>query len=259
MNSASDRLKEIMETYMPRKTTTTIGNPYQPKPLSAKDFEIQTNGDFGYMGRELYDQIKAMRTLEEAKKPQVSTVNVTHEEIMEGFDAETQKILLEANQILGGGKASPNTLSSLGFVNHVEKKPLTMTESEADMIIYYKHRYPYKFITHKGIMAVCEKYGLVYSGPEHFIGDIPAENQRDLENFHVSPRDKSSDGNEGIIIVGTRDQFKSTGFTVVNNKVVPDLKGDPAVFYPVKGGYLLMTAWGPEAELPEFQNPTDDN
>jgi len=55
----------------------------------------------------------------------------------------------------------------------------------------------------------------------------------------------------GFYIVGTKDMFKLPGNRKWDEKKRTSVVDDPLVLKEVKHGWLLIAAWGPEAELPE--------
>lgn len=89
------------------------------------------------------------------------------------------------------------------------------------------------------------------------IQNIQRANQISLTH-NVSPMvvggaamfDRYKDGTE---IVGHRVQFKEGAMSVDNRTYFPI--DDPIVLQPVPYGYLVVTKWGNEAMIPEFQNP----
>jgi hypothetical protein len=154
-------------------------------------------------------------------------------------------------------------------------------------------KYKEKFITEDEITRICQKYGLVFGPAERFIGVIPKENARAIISFKafdedvlmVSDRNRWRtkpkveylkaqalqshlvDGEIYSTICFLDDQFRDPTFSIVANKEYFNTDGmvirkhkleyglpkDPIVFYPVIGGYLIVTAWGPEAEIEELQ------
>lgn len=55
----------------------------------------------------------------------------------------------------------------------------------------------------------------------------------------------------GFYIVGTKDMFKLPSLRKWDDKKHTSVVDDPLVLKEVKHGWLLIAAWGPEAELPE--------
>jgi len=58
---------------------------------------------------------------------------------------------------------------------------------------------------------------------------------------------------ESMMIIAPPQQMEMTGKQIRNHKVVDIIK-DPVVLCPVKGGYLVVTAWGDEASDPIIVN-----
>lgn len=151
-------------------------------------------------------------------------------------------------------------------------------------LLDYKVRYPlYQFLDEKSLRELCRKYTLVYAPAQYFLGEIPEENLRDLEAFEVkdpmyrfviqnsyrdeiiySSIEKAYEGQGknkkevkselvGFDVVATEDMFElppDLEFDVQNHGVRAKVK-DPLVLQRVPKGFLIITAWGPEAELPE--------
>ena len=61
---------------------------------------------------------------------------------------------------------------------------------------------------------------------------------------------------EGTEIVGHRVQFKEGAVSADNRTYFPI--DDPIILQPVPYGYLVVTKWGGEAMIPEFQNPASN-
>ena len=132
------------------------------------------------------------------------------EQIHEDFNTEVDKLLKSAKIKLDETPNNPsliekaNRLRGLGFsatkeveisseeearINELKKE-----NKEKDSIIraikYFSGKYPlYKFITEDSVKKICEKYNLVYSTVDRYIGAVPDKNLNDIENFNVSDSD----------------------------------------------------------------------
>lgn len=159
-------------------------------------------------------------------------------------------------------------------------------ENLAKDIIYFSRKYPMnKYINEDGVRKICKKYGLIYGNSWNYIGDIPEKNLSDIEEFErkFDVRDKvyrvhtyrtsytvsylewalsKTDNTTSIdsyCIVAPIKMFNTEYMKVENHKLVTDVK-DPIVLLPVRGphgtlGYLIVTAWGLEAQDEEIFNP----
>ncbi len=59
-----------------------------------------------------------------------------------------------------------------------------------------------------------------------------------------------------VLIIGTKDQFQLNQNEVMVGGSIVELKDDPIVVKPVKNGFLILTVWGDEAQLPEIKDNT---
>lgn len=160
-------------------------------------------------------------------------------------------------------------LADMGFENIPAVKnqqwimnTLEKAKTEAELVVHYMKYYPQNnFVLMDDIESLCKKYGLYCSEPKMFIGDIPDKNMQEIVNFTVRKDDlpKAGEygyGNQGndYLVVAPKDMFKYTpGYDRIANEFM--IIDDPIVLRKVKGGYLMVSAWGDEAKLPEAQNP----
>jgi len=165
------------------------------------------------------------------------------------------------------------------------------TKKEMEYALYYKKTYPLnKFITANEVRRICEKYGLACAPVSRFTGFVPEKNLSEIENFSgLLDLDKVKD----IKSLGTYNEFEgkilndggesAERYSGVFKKIYEekelkicaprkdmDLSGmetedgyffdekkdipDPIVLTHCKGGYLILTAWGPEASDPLVVN-----
>jgi hypothetical protein len=117
-------------------------------------------------------------------------------------------------------------------------------------LLYYKSKYLYKFIDYENVYKLCKKYKLILAPVNRFIGEIPEKNQKEILNFKFDIKDydttKESNYVNGVnlLIVATPDLIDKTGMRIQGIELVKD---DPIVLQQVNGGYLIVTAWGNEA------------
>lgn len=156
----------------------------------------------------------------------------------------------------------------------------------ARLIQHYSTLYPQnRFINEEGVTRICDKYNLICGEVEKYIGSIPEKNLREIENFKVKDedvqwvttsysvwgsnkhkisheiakmrfehREQNTDyrltsvvDKEGFQICAPMHDFDTKDMEIKNRRlaqVVPD----PVVLQPVNGGYLIVSAWGPEAK-----------
>lgn len=207
-------------------------------------------------------------------------------EIHHEFETASDKLLLEATQIINNSpkinEDKVERLSKLGFINTKEvettkliKKEKKLSEKQIENINYFAINYPtYKYITEDQVKTICKKYNLVCGNVVLYKGFVPEKNLKEIEKFKLkeidiiySTKHYMLDNYEDC----TEFQFKnpSSGYsykTSLNDlKICAPIKDmdtsnmriskgyklenipDPIVLQPVKGGYLILTAWGDEA------------
>lgn len=159
---------------------------------------------------------------------------------------------------------------------------LTTTKEIADLVIHYRVNYPNnKFITEEQVKQICEKYGLVCGETTMYKGFVPENKLSIIEGFKINKKDGSIFYKYGNTLKTLQQWYEggnSKSFVDDNVKTqceiyteieslkicaplkdmeIPngkELKGykiqsipDPVVLQPVKGGYLIVCAWGDEA------------
>jgi hypothetical protein len=175
---------------------------------------------------------------------------------------------------------------------------LTASKERVELIAHYQHHYPLnKFITEDEVNRLCEKYDLFLADASRYKGDIPERNISEIERFKLRKEDYMDglqdlgsvlwasmldfrlDFNEttGEITRKLRKKTESEDTKVQRPfKIVAPLKDlnlsnsetkgrkienytpDPVVLQPVKGGYLIVTAWGDEASDEIVINPVQN-
>lgn len=145
-------------------------------------------------------------------KETVKTNNEWVEEIHETFYSEVDRLLASANikHTIETDKEALITkkqkLEALGFSNTKEVQEASSEVSRinnlknenhekevlVEAINYFSFKYPfYKFITEDSVKKICEKYNLIYSTVNNYIGEVPDENLEQMENFKIEDLDKS--------------------------------------------------------------------
>lgn len=143
---------------------------------------------------------------------------------------------------------------------------------------YFQLHYPnYKFIIEDEVKRLCEKWGLLFGDAANYIGDIPEKNIEEIEKFRLREEDhvpkKSSLSDFDIELMRSyflfsstpREDKQETKFHQPPFKICAPVKDfntqgmimkdgykleyipDPIVLQPVKGGYLVVSKWGAEA------------
>lgn len=211
--------------------------------------------------------------------------------IHKDFRGVADRLLEEAKLIINKAKPDDrvNRYKKLGFggITRVKEHDQAHKEkAEREKLLHlindYKVKYPLcQFIDSSSLEELCKKYGLVYAPAEYFNQEIPEENLKEIEAFKLKKEDhvkqywtfrtvnelrtvyteKETDGMWGVIrhqnsagfnVVATKDMFDvPQGFKFSGSTLRAQVK-DPIVLMLVPKGFLIVTAWGPEAELPEL-------
>jgi hypothetical protein len=131
--------------------------------------------------------------------------------------------------------------------------------------IYYKNKYPFlKFITEEILNRLCKKYNLVYAPVSNYIGNVPDKNLAEISSVCIDKTDmititmtpfSTITDKIGLFIAADKSLFdlkglKKNGYGFFRKKTV-----DPIVFHYVKGGVLIISKWGMEANDPELSVP----
>lgn len=178
--------------------------------------------------------------------------------------------------------------SRLEKVRASKEKEIQLSKEKAELIRYYKKEYPFhKFLTEEELDRICDKYDLVYASVEKYIKDIPEKNLRDIEtmkeirerdmveseykvnNCKVTAEDYHMYLNRSAGVYSFQE-IRKDGYFIAAPKSHFDLKGltkkgkgffkpeDPIVFKYVKGGILVVTKWGDEANDELLTNEIDN-
>lgn len=208
------------------------------------------------------------------------------EQIHHEFNTASDRLLEEAKKILKQKvDERGKRLMALGFRGTEEAKiarrtqeSIRLAQLEAEYITRSSQRYPeYKFITKRDAKKIAAKYSLVIGEVGDYRGYVPEENLRDIEHFMskhgnaiekaraksspysfspmpiISISGRSYTEPQGMVIVAPAKDFHLSSRQIIQDGVVMTQQEqalDPVVLYPANGGYLIVTAWGPEAEDP---------
>lgn len=164
-----------------------------------------------------------------------------------------------------------------------------MSKEQIELVKYYQQNYPFnKFINEKQVKEICHKYNLVCGDVNRFMGFVPEKNMEEIVNFKLKSNDvlkiicskktfgsnigeifkdkgeryydfpniyKLTEENSPLQICAPIKDMDISGLELkegykLEKKFIPD----PVVLQPVKGGYLILTAWGDEASDPLVVN-----
>ena len=179
-----------------------------------------------------------------------------------------------------------NSLPQVSEYSKIQNEK-TAAKQLADVVEYYKKTHPnLTFVPENELTRISQKYGLLIGRPQDYTGTIPAENRREIINFKFDDKEhmrytltywggmgRSSEAytsykryNEELKspsagvsvsitnelkIVATSQYFNLTSKIVENNRIRDEIK-DPIVLFPVMGGYIVVSKWGAEADIEEF-------
>lgn len=165
-------------------------------------------------------------------------------------------------------------------------------EELANLIEYYQTYYPNnKFITEKVVKSICEKYGLLSAQVAYYKGDVPEKNIAEMEAFKLRQEDMDKRTNmddyydhrlfymmaqmsllggerrypdppqeiktryvQPSFVIAAPEKDFDTRHLIKNGHKLELHIPDPIVMQPVKGGYLIVSKWGLEAEDAELTN-----
>jgi len=180
------------------------------------------------------------------------------------FDRTTpqQKAFWAMVEVYGDDLDRYSKENKLGFKETPHMKKLAEVVSwfdtagrEAEDREYYLIHYPgYKYFTDKELHNICDKYNLIWGDVGHYIGEIPEQCVEEMTALIVKEEDQTSQ--QTMQIIAPQEKFNiSQQHHVVDHKIVAIPKEDPLALVPVRGGYLLASAWGEESYLEEVVNP----
>jgi hypothetical protein len=173
-------------------------------------------------------------------------------------------------------------------LEHVIKRKREMVSA----IQHYRDFYPqYKFVSVENLVTIMGKYNLVMGWPEIFRAEIPDRNRKEIAAFRLHRATVNSGmtastefvavqvdwygvrqehtyvhRDEPVVVVGQVTDFDMKERYVGENRMIGERKvsyhpprpkfvtHDPIVLQSVRYGYLVITAWGPEAEAVVNEN-----
>lgn len=199
-------------------------------------------------------------------------------------ELENESLFLQQNHNIKDFKSKADFLKDIGFQNSIATKIYSAISDNYSVIESYKQKYNgiYKFILKPQLERVCEKYNLYVRNPKFFLGDIPEKNIVDIMRFKVyiddilnndqqnktpSPfgydsvktidiKDFSKYGLNGLIeIAAVKSLFSDESFKVSKDRIIGlteiepkhQVDLDPIVLCRTLHGYIIITAWGDEA------------
>jgi hypothetical protein len=222
---------------------------------------------------------KDVRSL--SKEQEVALVEEIHDEFYSSSEKEESKAQALLDSIIVDKKLQDkvNTLNALGFVGCKEVDEFRKQESKInpsriliDTINAYRVMYPnHKFITKEEVVRICKKYSLVLGDCNRFIGNIPDRNLKDIKDFVIADQHQlwsvfNSFGNSqemfGNVTGMNGYAQKVSNFAICAPLKDMDVRGmrldgvelkkvqppDPVVLCKVPQGFIIVTAWGPEAD-----------
>jgi len=202
--------------------------------------------------------------MEELKKEVRYTDNV--ELIHADFKAACSNAIesIDSRLLLADPRAvdKAKVMTELGFKNAKGVEFLKGNQDLVDQkwtLNYFKNRYPlYRYILSQDVVLLCLKYNLCHGHVSEFIEEIPDRNLMEITNFKIYPDDdiyKTLRGGPRSIVAPRSYFSENASFnTSGRSQHLHTVEDDPIVLHRVKNGYLIVTAWGPEAKLPEVQN-----
>ncbi len=262
--------KELLKTATRPKTNTLVGKEILPK--------TKYNEDIMTIHNEFYnasDKDKITQALEEAQAILTDCEN-----------ADTQR-MLRLKKI--GFCNIPCIIEYYKCLNIRDGN-----KDKLELFEYWSNKYPNNnYITQQQVKAICEKYRLILGHVGYFKGYVPEKNQKDIESFNLKEEDimvscpesygmyyshlskylKTINSPEirekarnNLLKRGVNDSCRTEQLQIVASQpdmYIPrdyEIKGheivskDPIVLQPVKDGYLIVTAWGDEANDPIIKN-----
>lgn len=216
-----------------------------------------------------------------AKAKQITTPVPTAKEIHEELYSIHGLLYGEAEK-LAANAANAKELYDLGFKSASNIGGIVKASEKVAAAREYQIEYPNnKFVDEEAVKRICEKYALYLVEASRFTAAIPQKNQKEIAAFRVKDKHISRIHSWGSMIEIsnlhiTHDQYgvpqvqaitigqtpedfiKGTNLKIIAPESQIDMKGmkkigyqivdeDPIVLQPVKGGYLIVAAWGDEA------------
>lgn len=229
--------------------------------------------------KEIMNDVAEALWLKPSKKQQDKRYSEAIESIHKEFNEAFRVNLENANETLkqsedekGGRLARSGFKSTEKGSKYIEsKRAKEKALKDANTILYYNQTYPMnKFIFGHDVIKICDKYNLFSGKVSLFTGFVPEKNLKEIENFRIHDEDRR-DNDHTLVheskednyfvqstqlqIVAPLKDFDLEGYHTEGREIVKDAPPDPIVLFPVKNGFLIVTAWGDEASDPIVQNP----
>ncbi len=165
-----------------------------------------------------------------------------------------------------------------------KRAQINLLKEQAELISHFQQNYPmYKYIQEEQVGEICRKYGLVMGEVNRYIGEVPKKNIEEIAKFKKDGIKEEDRKYLTTTWVGTKEcsykeyihrqavssavwsnyrvyewmednKYKICAPISDMNMEGAQIKGhkimdipDPVVLYPVREGYLIISAWGPEA------------
>ena len=126
----------------------------------------------------------------------------------------------------------------------------------------YIDKYPDNlFLVERDVKHICEKYNLVMGEAKHYIEQIPPTNQKEIIAFTklIKEEDRVRSDRDRYEVLAPRKEFNSRLISDKDKKwkLSLPITPDPIVLCAVNGGYLVVSKWGKEADIPEVNVKED--
>jgi hypothetical protein len=128
------------------------------------------------------------------EKSNVELIEDIHNEVYSAHDLLLKEAELILQKPIDESKSKDyEKLMSLGFNSeknvkeHKEEvQKIEESKKTKKTIEYYSFKYPFnKFINEDSVVRICQKYSLLLTNVDRFIGGIPETNQKEIINFKV--------------------------------------------------------------------------
>jgi hypothetical protein len=176
---------------------------------------------------------------------------------------EAQKILKEEE---GKDIELVNYLKSLGFrhqscIKDLENKERLRKKAKVTLeeIKKYSNMFPnHIYIQTRALVKILSKYGLYIANLGDYIGEIPRKNIYELQEFQKLYENTVFSYVDNLRIFATKkDLSPGLKFDDTTREAYRPIEHDPIIALKLGGdysdyGYVIITKWGPEAEIEEF-------
>lgn len=113
--------------------------------------------------------------------------------VSNSLDSDKQELIDKRNRLVALGfektKECVEAQSEIDRLDTLKKENKAKSEL-IDCINYFTQKYPtYKFITEDSVKKICAKYNLIYGSVSRYIGTVPDENIKHIEDFKINKED----------------------------------------------------------------------